>query len=77
LKDGSEVNAQAEEAKKRPPQSRPKVKICYKCAEYVPEDAVECPECGAGASTFNPAWIYRVVLGFFLGFMIWLIFWAA
>lgn len=63
------------EEKAGTPRKRPRVKLCYKCAEYVPEDAEKCPKCGAGESTFNPAWVFRVVLGFILGFMLWLIFW--
>lgn len=55
----------------------PKVKMlkCYKCAEPVSAEDTRCPHCGATGS-FNPAWVYRVILGFIVGFMLWLIFWA-
>ncbi len=51
-----------------------KTKLCYKCGEPVSPEDTECPHCGAKGG-FNSAVYTRIVLGFLLGFFLWLLFW--
>ncbi len=65
--------------KKKPPKGKPsikgiKTKLCYKCGEPVSPEDTECPHCGAKGG-FNSAVYVRIILGFLIGFFLWLIFW--